>query len=315
METYYGSDKLGGRARGCVMTIGNFDGLHLGHRALLDAVVERARALGRPAAVFTFDRHPRRVLQPELHLPRLMSLAQMEHGLGEAGIDLLIVEPFTRELAELDPAQFVEQVLVARIAPAEVFVGRDFRFGHGRSGSDETLRSMLPASGVRVSVISQVLVEGQDVSSTRIRRLLEQGQVDEVGRCLGRPYAIWGRVVEGDRRGRTLGFPTANLAPENELIPARGVYATVVQRIEDGAPGATLYPAVTNVGTRPTFEPGRLLVESHLLDFEGDLYGQRISVSFQARIRDERRFSGADELREQIRRDATSARALLIQPR
>src|SRR5262245_28385567 len=151
METYDGSDKLGERARGCVMTIGNFDGLHLGHRALLDAVVERARALGRPAAVYTFDRHPRRVLQPELHLPRLMSLAQMEHGLREAGIDLLIVEPFTRELADLEPTQFVERVLVGRIGPAELYVGRDFRFGHGRAGSDETLRRMLPASGVRVS--------------------------------------------------------------------------------------------------------------------------------------------------------------------
>jgi riboflavin kinase/FMN adenylyltransferase len=315
METYHGSDKLGERARGCVMTIGNFDGLHLGHRALLDAVTERARALGRAAAVYTFDRHPRRVLQPDVHLPRLMSLAQMEHGLGEAGIDLLIVEPFTRELAELDPDQFVEQVLLARIGPAELYVGRDFRFGHGRAGSDETLRRLLPASGVRVSVISQVLVEGQDVSSTRIRRLLEQGSVEEVSRCLGRPYAVWGRVVEGDRRGRTLGFPTANLAPENELVPARGVYATTVQRIENGAPVATLHPAVTNVGTRPTFEPGRLLVESHLLDFEGDLYGSRISVAFHARIREEKRFSGADELRAQIARDAARARALLSEAR
>jgi riboflavin kinase / FMN adenylyltransferase len=315
METYDGSDKLGDRARGCVMTIGNFDGLHLGHRALLDAVVERAGALGRPAAVYTFDRHPRRVLQPDAHLPRLMSRAQMEHGLREAGIDILIVEPFTRELADLEPAQFVEQVLVARIAPTELFVGRDFRFGHGRAGSDETLRRLLPASGVRVSVISQVLVEGEDVSSTRIRRLLEQGSVEEVSRCLGRPYALWGHVVEGDRRGRTLGFPTANLAPENELIPARGVYATSVQRVENGAPGGAVHPAVTNVGTRPTFEPGRLLVESHLLDFDGDLYGARISVAFHARIREERRFSGADELRAQIRRDAAHARALLTQAR
>jgi riboflavin kinase/FMN adenylyltransferase len=244
-----------------------------------------------------------------------MSRGQMEHGLREAGIDLLIVEPFTRELAELEPAQFVEQVLVGRIGPAELFVGRDFRFGHGRAGSDETLRRMLPVSGVRVSVIAQVLVEGEDVSSTRIRRLLAEGAVEEVSRCLGRPYAVWGRVVQGERRGRTLGFPTANLAPENELLPARGVYATTVQLIEDGAPGGTLHPSVTNVGTRPTFEPGRVLVETHLLDFDGDLYERRISVAFRARIREEKRFSGADELREQIRLDAARARALLTEAR
>jgi riboflavin kinase / FMN adenylyltransferase len=315
METFEGSDKLGARGRGCVLTIGNFDGLHLGHRALLDAVVERAHALGRLAAVYTFDRHPRRVLQPDLHLPRLNSRDQLEHGLRASGIDLLIIEPFTRELSDLEPERFVERVLVERIGPAEVFVGRDFRFGHGRTGSDETLRRTLPASGVRVSVISQVLVDGEDVSSTRIRRLLEEGRVAEVARCLGRPYSVWGTVVAGDRRGRTLGFPTANLAPENELIPARGVYATTVRTIESGTPCTTPHPAVTNVGTRPTFEPGRLLVESHLLDFDGDLYDRRIEVSFEARIRDERRFSGPEELRAQIQLDAAQARSLLIPAR
>jgi riboflavin kinase / FMN adenylyltransferase len=315
METYDGSDKLGARGRGCVLTIGNFDGLHLGHRALLDAVVARAHALERQAAVYTFDRHPRRVLQPELHLPRLTSRDQMEHGLRAEGIDLLIVEPFTRELSDLEPERFVEQVLVERIGPAEVFVGRDFRFGHGRAGSDETLRRMLPAYGVRVSVIAQVLVEGEDVSSTRIRRLLAEGRVEEVARCLGRPYSVWGRVVAGERRGRTLGFPTANLAPENELIPARGVYATTVRKIESSAPCSPAYPAVTNIGTRPTFEPGQLLVETHLLDFDGDLYDSRIEVSFEARIRDERRFSGPDELRAQIELDAARARALLLPAR
>jgi len=311
MEIYRGSDKIGARARGCVMTIGNFDGLHLGHRALLDAVVTRARALGRPAAVYTFDRHPRRVLQPQTPLPRLSSSEQLEYELSRAGADLLIIEPFTPELSSLSAEEFVQSVLIDRIGPAEVIVGRDFRFGRGRSGSDETLRQQLPKTGVRVDVITQVFAAGGDVSSTRIRQLLASGSVEEVARCLGRDYEVWGRVVEGDRRGRTLGFPTANLAPDNELIPASGVYATTVRMLEGGIPTGPVYPSVTNVGTRPTFEAGRVRVEAHLLDFAGDLYGRRIALGFHARIREERRFSGPDELKERIRQDAAEARKLL----
>ena len=311
MEIFRGSDRVGGKTRGCILTIGNFDGIHLGHRALLDAVMRSGRAQGRPAAVYTFDRHPRRVLQPGSPVPRLMSPAQMEWALESAGVDILIVEPFTAELAGLPAPDFIEQILIGRIGPSEVVVGRDFRFGRGRSGSDETLQEHLPASGVQVDVIAQVLVEGRDVSSTRIRGLLAEGQVEEVTRCLGRPYALWGTVIAGDRRGRQLGFPTANLDPDDELIPARGVYATTVERLEHGRPDGVTRLAVTNVGTRPTFEPGQLMAETHLLDFEGDLYGARLALSFHARLRDEQRFSGPDELRAQIARDAAAAREVL----
>jgi riboflavin kinase/FMN adenylyltransferase len=190
-------------------------------------------------------------------------------------------------------------------------LGRDFHFGKGRAGSGEWLRASAPALGIRVEILEQVHVGGTDVSSTRVREALVSGDVAEASLCLGRAYTIWGRVVEGDRRGRTLGFPTANLAPENELVPGNGVYATRVRFFSGDRLAPTSHAAVTNIGTRPTFEPGRVLVETHLLDFAGDLYGRRLELSFHARIRAERRFSGPQELARQIADDAARAGELL----
>ncbi len=311
MEEFAGAERVGGKTRGCILTIGNFDGIHLGHEALLREVLERGRSQGRSTAVYTFDRHPKRVLQPGIHLPRLMSREQLAWALSERGIDALVVEPFTAELASLSAEAFIRDVLVKSLAPAEVVVGRDFRFGRGRSGTDETLRRELPALGIQVDIIAQVLEGGVDVSSTRIRSLLQEGAVEEVHRCLGRPYSVWGAVMQGDRRGRELGFPTANLAPDNELLPARGVYATRVSFLEKGRPGATSYPAVTNIGTRPTFDTDQTLCETHLLDFDADIYDRRISVEFHTRLRAEKRFPGPDALRAQIARDVEAARAQL----
>jgi len=311
MQEFAGAEQVGGKTRGCVLTIGNFDGVHLGHAALLDAVLDRAKRAGRPAAVYTFDRHPRRVLQPGIELPRLMSREQFAFELRRRGIDSLVVEPFTPKLAALSAEEFLREVLVKQLAPSEVVVGRDFRFGRGRSGDDDTLKRELPAFGIQVDIIAQVLEGGADVSSTRIRRLIMDGEVDEVTRCLGRPYSVWGSVVGGDRRGRELGFPTANLDSENELLPARGVYATRVRLIGAGGPTGPARPAVSNIGTRPTFEAGRVLCETHLLDFDGDLYGQRIAIEFLTRLRPEQRFPGPDALREQIARDIEAARAAL----
>jgi riboflavin kinase/FMN adenylyltransferase len=296
--------------RGCVITVGNFDGLHLGHRALLDAVLARARELARPAALYTFDPHPRRVLQPELAQPQLMLWEQLALGLEEHGLDVLIRERFTREFAALDPEVFLRDVLAPRLAPAEIFVGRDFHFGRGRAGSGELLARIAPRLGIRVTIIPHVKVGGEDVSSTRIRRALLAGDVDDAAAALGRPYSVWGEVVSGDRRGRTLGFPTANLATRNELLPARGVYATTVRLFKGDRPGPECLPAVTNVGTRPTFDPGRLLAETHLIDFEGELYNCRLELAFHARIRDERRFEGPDALRQQIALDVQRAREI-----
>ncbi len=311
MQVYEGSGALDGSARGCVLTVGNFDGLHLGHRALLDAVLARSRSLGRASALYTFDPHPRRVLFPDQPQPRLMAWEQLRSELEASGIDLLVRERFTLAFAALAPEEFLRDVIARRIAPAEVFVGRDFHFGKGRAGSGEWLRASAPAHGIRVEIIDQVRVGERDASSTRVREALLRGDVAEATLCLGRPYTIWGRVVEGDRRGRTLGFPTANLAPESELVPCNGVYATSVRLFAGECPGAEAHPSVTNIGVRPTFEPGRVLVETHLLDFAGDLYGRRIAVDFHAHIRAERRFGGPDELARQIALDAAHARRVL----
>ncbi len=311
MQIFEGSRTLGERARGCVLTVGNFDGLHRGHQALLGAVLERARALGQPAAVYTFDPHPRAVLAPETSPPQLMTWAQLVDGFERAGIDLLIREAFTADFASLSPESFLRDVIAERVDPAEIFVGRDFHFGKGRAGTGDTLASLAPRLEIRVGILPQVRAGEDDVSSTRVREALGAGDVEDAELCLGRPYTIWGRVVEGDRRGRTLGFPTANLDPENELIPANGVYATAVRLFEGDKLSDVAHPSVTNVGTRPTFEAGRVLAEAHLIDFDGDLYGRRIALSFCRRIRAEERFPGADALKRQIALDVERARELL----
>ncbi len=314
MQVIEGSDQPRESARGCVLTVGNFDGLHLGHRALLAAVVARGRELGRPTAVYTFDPHPRRVLFPEQQQPLLMTWDQLAAALEREGIDFLVRERFTSAFAALSPDEFLRDVIAERLAPREVFVGRDFHFGKGRAGSGEMLVARGPTLGIRVVLLAQVRTGGADVSSTRVREALALGDVADARLCLGRPYTVWGRVVEGDRRGRTLGFPTANLAPENEIVPGNGVYATRVRWFDPASPlrlGEGSFDSVTNVGTRPTFAPGRVLAETHLLDFDGDLYGRRMELAFHARIREERRFAGPQELARQIASDAEQAREIL----
>ena len=243
-----------------------------------------------------------------------MTWDQLAAALEQEGIDFLVRERFTSAFAALSPDEFLRDVIAERLAPREVFVGRDFHFGKGRAGSGEMLVARGPELGIRVVLLPQVRVGGADVSSTRVREALARGDVADARLCLGRPYTVWGRIVEGDRRGRTLGFPTANLAPDNEIVPANGVYATRVRLFEDAASnalGAESFAGVTNVGTRPTFAPGRVLVETHLLDFERDLYGRRMELAFHARIRDEKKFSGPQELARQIASDAEQARQTL----
>ncbi len=311
MRVYRGSENLAPEDRGCVLTIGNFDGVHLGHQALLGAVVERAQGLGQPAAVYTFDPHPRRVLQPEDSPPLITTWDQLELLLESHGIDVLIRERFTAEFAARSAEAFLSQVIHARIAPPELFVGRDFHFGKGREGSDETLVQHGPGLGVRVVIIPQVRAGGVDVSSSRIREALLKGAVEQATLCLGREYSVWGTVVHGDHRGQGIGFPTANLDPDNEILPAAGVYATALRMLDGERPAGRFFPSVTNVGTRPTFDQSRLVVEAHLLDFSGDLYGSRVSLDFVRRIRDERRFPDVEALKRQISEDTGRARELL----
>lgn len=312
MRIYQGSASIAETDRGCVLTIGNFDGVHLGHQALLAALLERARIRKCPAVVYTFHPHPRQVLSPERAERLLMTPEQLETELARSGVDALIREPFDRKFASQSAEAFLADVIHARIAPEALFVGRDFHFGKGRAGGDETLVRIGPDLGIRVTIIPQVSAGGSDVSSTRIRRALVAGGVEEARLCLGRAYAIRGRVVEGERRGRTLGFPTANLEVENEILPANGVYATWLRRLETSADSRVRCAGVTNIGVRPTFEPGQVLCETHLLDFDADLYGERIELCFEAQLRGERRFPSPAALAEQISRDASSARALLL---
>jgi riboflavin kinase/FMN adenylyltransferase len=297
----------------CVLTVGNFDGLHIGHQRIMRTVTSRARALGGEAAVYTFEPHPRKVLQPE-RAPRLLTTLEQKLELLEAaGVDVAIVEPFDLEFARLPAERFVREVLFERIAPLEVYVGYDFRYGRDREGSMRTLTELGPHLGFSVTIVPEVKLGDRDVNSTRIRELLEQGCVEDAALLLGRRYTIRGRVVAGERRGRSLGFPTLNLAAENEVLPQSGVYACLVRFLDEGAPPAgSVHGAVTNVGRRPTFgDLEKPLTEAHLLDFSADVYGRRVEVAFAARLRGEQRFPSVDALRAQIARDAEAARSRL----
>jgi riboflavin kinase/FMN adenylyltransferase len=310
LKVVAGSEALAGPLRHGVVTVGNFDGVHVGHREILRIVTRRARDRGGEAAVYTFEPHPRKVLRPDA-APRLLTTLEQKLELIEAeGVDLAIVERFDRAFAARSAVEFVRDVLHARMHPEEVYVGYDFRFGHDREGSMRTLTELGPHLGFAVTIVPEVTVGGRDVNSTRIRELLEQGAVEEAALLLGRPYRIRGHVAAGQRRGRTLGFPTANLDPENEVLPAQGVYAGRLRLLGDR--GAGELPAVVNVGRRPTFEEAaEVLAEAHVIDWAGDLYGRRVELAFLHHLRDERRFPDVEALKRQIAADRDAARARL----
>ncbi len=313
MHYVRGSEELKGPIYHPVVTIGNFDGLHVGHRAIVETVVERARQLGGEAVAYTFYPHPRKVLTPD-RAPRLLTtIEQRVELLRTAGVDTVIVEPFTDEFSKMPAEDFIRTVLHQRIRPVEVYVGYDFHFGRDREGSMRLLTELGPKLGFSVTIIPEVTVDAGDVNSTRIRQMLSEGRVEEAFAMLGRNYTVRGRIVEGHRRGHELGFPTANLEPENEILPAAGVYAGQLRFLDDGSPQAgSEYFAVTNVGVRPTFDDERrLIAEAHLLDFSGDIYGRRVELSFAHHLRDERRFAGVEGLRKQIARDVEEGRRRL----
>ena len=257
---------------------------------------------GGTSVVLTFDPHPPRVLRPDKAPPLLMTPAQKQEALERAGVQGLALVRFTEELSRWEPEVFVRRVLVDWLRIAEVWVGADFLFGRDRSGNFSLLRTLGQQYGFRVEKIDPIRYKDFVVSSTRIRRLVSEGRVEEAGALLGRHFAIEGIVVEGARRGRELGFPTANLTSDNELLPPNGVYATF------GTIRGVVHPGVTNVGVRPTFDgPPAVHVETHVLGFSGDLYGQRLELAFVQRLRDERRFPDVDALREQIAADVRRA--------
>jgi riboflavin kinase/FMN adenylyltransferase len=285
-----------------VLAIGNFDGLHRGHLKIVERIRRGASERAGTSVVLTFDPHPPRVLRPDKAPPLLMTPDQKRVALERAGVQGLAIVRFTVELSQWEPEVFVRRVLVDWLRVAEVWVGADFLFGRNRSGNFTLLRALGQQFGFRVEKIDPIRYKDFVVSSTRIRRLVSEGRVEEAGALLGRHFAIEGTIVQGARRGRELGFPTANLSTANELLPPSGVYATF--SLVDGI----ARPSVTNIGVRPTFDgPPVTTVETHVLGFSGDLYGQRQELAFVQRLRDERRFPDVDALREQIAADVRRA--------
>jgi riboflavin kinase/FMN adenylyltransferase len=301
MRLFHGTDNAGIH-RPTVLTLGVFDGLHLGHQLIMQTVVERARATGSVPTVITFDPHPRAVLHPESAPPLLQTFDQKIEAFGVLGIEQTIVVRFTKQFSSIRAADFLSDVIVDRLHAKEVYLGKGFAFGHEREGNIDLLKSVGAELGFIAGEVPEVRLRGARVSSSKIRGLLAAGQVNLARRMLGRPYGVEGRVERGAERGHKLGFPTANLHPHNRVIPRNGVYVTGT--LIDGQ----WRRSVTNVGLRPTFadavEPS---VETFVLNWDGDLYGDVVRVRFLYRLRDERKFNSLDELKRQITRDVERA--------
>jgi phosphoribosyl 1,2-cyclic phosphate phosphodiesterase len=289
--------------RGSVLAIGNFDGIHLGHQAILRAVEKRAIETGCVATALTFDPFPRKVLRPESAPPRLSTSAQRMDWFGVAGLESAVVMPFTHELARLSPEDFVDIFLIRDLQVRAVLVGENFRFGHRQAGDVKFLRELGMRQGFDVVVIPPVSYHGEIVSSTSIRKAIADGDVSYAARLLGRPFVLTGEVVKGAGVGRRFTFPTLNLVPEQELLPAQGVYVTRT-RI-DGE--SKTRRSVTNIGIRPTFHGSGVTIETHLLNFSEEIAPKRIEVHFWKRLRSEKKFNGPEELRVQIAKDISSA--------
>jgi riboflavin kinase/FMN adenylyltransferase len=287
------------------VALGVFDGIHLAHVKILAEAVARARQAGLSAVACTFDPHPAQVLQPDRAPVPISTLDERLTLIGKTGVEATLVLPFTRTLAGMEPEAFVKDILVGRLHAREVVVGYNHTFGRGARGDARLLQELSDRLGFRAHVIPPLLIDGVPVSSTEVRVALREGDVGRARRYLGRPYAIRGEVVQGAGRGRTLGFPTANIKPDLSLLVPAGVYAGHVEV------GGGRHGAVVNIGVRPTFDEHQLVMEAHLLDFVGVLYGAAVKLSFVLRLRAERKFAGVEALRQQIATDVAQARQTL----
>jgi riboflavin kinase/FMN adenylyltransferase len=302
MKIFHGTENAN-ISRPTILTLGVFDGLHLGHQRIMETVVSRAKVVRAVPTVITFDPHPRAVLHHESAPPLLQTLDQRLAALEVLGIEQAIVIPFNKEFAAQNAETFLRETVYERLQAREVFLGKGFAFGVNRGGNIELLRRMSKELGFFADEVDEVRLRGKRISSSEIRKLLAAGEINQARRMLGRPYGVEGVIVRGAQRGRTINFPTANLHPHNRVIPKFGVYATATLI------GDVWRRGITNVGVRPTFEPeAEPSIETYVFDFDGDLYGDVLRVRFLHRIRDERKFNSIEELKTQIEKDTRRAR-------
>lgn len=307
MQLVRGLHNLRPEHRGCVATIGNFDGVHLGHQSVFRHLMEKGGELNLPTTVVTFEPQPRELFQPATAPARLTRLREKLQAIDEVGVQRVVVLEFNRRLAAMAAEEFVKELLVEGLGARFLSVGDDFRFGKGRRGDFELLRHMGDLYGFEVEDMNTYKLDADRVSSTRIRELLSQGDFATAAEYLGRPYRICGRVAHGDKRGRNIGFPTMNVNLHRRVSPLSGVYAVRVEGLEE-SPCA----GVANIGVRPTVAGDhRYLLEVHLFDFQRNVYGEHVSVEFVRKLRDEARFDNFEALRQQILRDAAAAREIL----
>ncbi len=304
MRVIRGTDNIE-RLNSPVLALGNFDGVHLGHQAILKKAVERAVAIGGLSVAFTFDPHPVKVLAPEKYLPLITPTEKKIKLIEEMGISAAICAEFNLEFSNLHPRSFVKEILVGKVGVKEVVVGFNYSFGKGRGGGIDFLKEMGDEYGFKLHVVEPVRIGGTVVSSSKVREAIWNGDVRLASMLLGRPYDMEGRVVAGMKRGKRLGFPTANIETKGELFPKSGVYAAVI--VMKGRK----YKAVANVGKHPTFPEDPFSVEAHIFDFDSDIYGEEVGLLFMDRIRDDTAFPTQEALSEQIEHDALKAREIL----
>ncbi|MEA3220666.1 bifunctional riboflavin kinase/FAD synthetase [Immundisolibacter sp.] len=309
MELIRGLHNLRPQHRGCVASIGNFDGVHRGHQAIVARLQEHAAATGLPARVVLFEPQPLEFFRPDAVEPRLMRLREKLAALAALGVDGVLCLHFDAQLAAMPREQFVERLLIQGLGVRQLVVGPDFRFGHKRLGDVEYLKTVGRSAAFGVEAMPPLLLDGERVSSTAVRRHLSGGDLAGAARLLGRPYTLHGRVSHGDERGRSIGFPTLNLPLRRKAVSLRGVFAVRVTGLADRP-----LPAVANLGVRPTVGGTYPLLEVHVLDFSGQVYGRQVQVEFVQQLRDERRFDGLTALRAQIDLDVRAARALFAKP-
>ncbi|MNK52437.1 Riboflavin biosynthesis protein RibF [compost metagenome] len=305
MQVFKGVKYIEPSLTSSVVTIGNFDGVHRGHQQLIETVVREARHYGVPSVVYTFHPHPVKVLHPERPTQRLFDLKDQQEQFAERGVDLIIIEEFTKDFSQISPQEFFEKYLLEKLHPKTLVVGHDFSFGADRAGNLAFLENLCRQKGIRLIIIPPFQLDGKPVSSTRIRDELKQGEVQKANELLGRTYYLRGHVEKGFQRGRTIGVPTANIHPDVEFVPRQGVYCTLTKF------GGHMHPSITNIGINPTFHEDKkspIKIETHLFDFDAQLYGMEVEVYLLKFLRDERRFSGIDELKAQIQADIQEAR-------